>query len=217
MTQPWERQPKESNKSWLWFRIYRDLLHNRTHQQVIDYIQQYNTNIEKHQQNGSEQEVTRNFQYGFEKLPEPSIKNLQNLSSIHKWRKRTDAYDNYIDQQEIKAREQAYIDEEKEYLKLMHDTREALQQNIQQITKDNQSRATSKSHALKSASQSLDTLYKDLRLAHGKSTENKDTNINADLNQEVRLDADVDFKHQLIDKKFHEQELDYLKQLINKD
>lgn len=221
MTQPYERQPKESNTSWLWFRIYRDLLHNRTHKKVIQYIQDYNNKLEEYQKTPQNKEhdtdTTRTFKYGFEKLPTPTHQNLRNLSSIHKWTKRVQAYDNHLDQQEREAREQAYIDEEREYLKLMHDTREALQQNIQQIQQDNKSRATSKSHALKSASKSLDTLYKDLRLAHGKSTENKDTNINADLNQDVRLDADVDFKHQLIDKEFHEQELNYLKQLINKD
>lgn len=222
MTKTYQKQPNESPKSWLWFRIYRDLLHERTFKNTIKYIQQYNQDLQTYQKQnktGTKQEVTRNFPYGYEKLPEPGIKNLQNLSSIHKWRKRVTDYDNHLDQVQREQREQQYIEEEKKYLQLMQDSRKATQQYIDALNEDVAPRikTTSKLHALKSASQTVDTLYKDLRLAHGKSTENNSTNINADITGELKQDTRISFNEQLTDKDFHKKELDFLKQLIQKE
>ena len=222
MTEPYERQPKEGDKAWLWFRIYRDLLHNRSQQEVIDYTQDYNKRLQQYleqQKMGQSRDVFGTFPYGLKKLPEPTPKNLRNLSSIHHWKKRAHAYDKYLDQQQREAREQEFIEEEKKYLQLMGDTLSATQQYITVLNEDvdPRIRTTSKLHAIRSASQSIDTLYKDLRLAYGKSTENKDTNINADVSQEVSVPGGVDINHQLTSKEFHKDELDYLRQLMKKE
>lgn len=219
MTKTYEKQTNESPKSWLWFRIYRDLLHQRTFKNVIKYIQQYNQDLQTHKQKKTKQDKNYQFIYGYEELPIPTISNLQNLSKIHKWKKRVTDYDNHLDQVQREQREQQYIEEEKKYLQLMQDSRKATQQYINALNEDvnPRIRTTSKLHALKSASQTVDTLYKDLRLAHGKSTENNSTNINADITGEVKQETRIDFNDQLTNKEFHKNELNFLKQLIQKE
>ena len=220
MTKPYERQPRESDKSWLWFRIYRDLLHERTYKKVIQYIETYNQNIEQLQKNMTSTDLNRPFPYGKKKLPVPSISNLKNLSSIHKWRKRVNAYDNHLDEKQREQREQEFLQEEQEYLQAMKEIRQATFTHVEalQNNDDPNIKTTSKLHALKSASQSIDTTYKDLRLAHGRSTENRSTDlnadVNADVNAEVNQEVKIDFNLQLTDKKFHENERKYLEELL---
>ena len=217
MTKPWERQPRESDTSWLWFRIYRDLLHERSPRKVIEYIQNYNKDL-KHHKNKKEKKGNKGkFRYGMKELPQPELKNIQNLSSIHNWRKRVTAYDNYLDEKQREQREQEFLEEELEYLRAMKEIRQATFTHVEALNNndDPNIRTTSKLHALKSASQSIDTTYKDLRLAHGRSTENRSTDLNAEVTQEVTEQVNVDFNAQLTDKKFHDVERKYLEDLLN--
>jgi hypothetical protein len=207
MTQPWERQPNEYHKSWLWFKIYRDLLHERSFRKVIQYIEEYNKNITKTHPNPTN--------INEKPYPQPNIDNLKNLSRIHKWRDRVTAYDNYLDQQQRQHREQEFIDEENEYLKAIQAVRNEIQNQVMQINNNEKITPTSKLHALKSASQALDTNYKDLRLAHGRSTENRSTDLNAEVQQDIKQEQkiNIDIEATLQDKKFHKDELKYLEEL----
>ena len=150
-------------------------------------------------------------------LPQPELKNIQNLSSIHKWKQRVREYDNHLDQQQREQREQEFLEEELEYLRAMKEIRQATLKHVDILNnKDDPTvRTTSKLHALKSAGQTIDTTYKDLRLAHGRSTENRSTDLNAEVTQEVTEQVNVDFKVQLTDKKFHESEREYLRELLD--
>ena len=125
MTKPYERQARESDTSWLWFRIYRDLLHERTFKKVIEYIETYNKDLQQLQPNSTPTDLNRTFPYGKKKLPVPKNQNLRNLSSIHKWRKRVNAYDNHLDEKQREQREQEYLKEEQEYLQAMKEIRKA--------------------------------------------------------------------------------------------
>ena len=217
MTKPYERQPRESDTSWLWFRIYRDLLHERSPKKVVQYIQQYNKDLTTLKNNKEKKGKTRSFPYGMKELPQPELKNIQNLSSIHKWKQRVREYDNHLDQQQREQREQEFLEEELEYLRAMKQIRQATFKHVDILNnKDDPTvRTTSKLHALKSAGQTIDTTYKDLRLAHGRSTENRSTDLNAEVTQEVTEQVNVDFKVQLTDKKFHESEREYLRELLD--
>ena len=220
MTKPYERQPNESDTSWLWFRIYRDLLHERSPKKVIEYIETYNKDIEQLQEKRAEQGINRTFPYGRKKLRVPKVKNLRNLAGIHNWKQRVTAYDNHLDEKQREQREQEFLQEEQEYLKAMKEIRQATFTHVEALhnNDDPNLRTTSKLHALKSAGQAIDTTYKDLRLAHGRSTENRSTDlnadVNADVNAEVTSNVQVDFNLQLTDKKFHEQERKYLEELL---
>jgi hypothetical protein len=211
MTKPWEKQENEYPKSWLWFKIYRDLLHERTFKKVIQYIEEYNQNLK----NMKPSKETMKFPYGFNQLPKPELGNLYNLSSIHNWKQRVHAYDNYLDQQQRQHREQEFIEEENEYLQTIQSVRNEIKNQVIQINNNEKITPTSKLHALKSASQALDTSYKDLRLAHGRSTENRSTDLNAEVQQDIKQEQkiNIDIEATLQDKKFHKDELKYLEEL----
>jgi hypothetical protein len=120
-----------------------------------------------------------------------------------------------LDQQQRQHREQEFIDEENEYLKAIQAVRNEIQNQVMQINNNEKITPTSKLHALKSASQALDTNYKDLRLAHGRSTENRSTDLNAEVQQDIKQEQkiNIDIEATLQDKNFHKDELKYLKEL----
>lgn len=195
----WLRHEGESGKAYLWFTIYRDMGYNRTLQNVVNKCKE----LHKHDKS----------------IPTPTLDNVKNLSSIHDWVKRSIAFDNYTDEQARLHKEQHYKLEEQLYLDTMTKLRISLHSTIEELKLDEKARPTSKAHALKSISQALDTTFKDLRLASGKSTENTSNNVTAELeaNTTNELTADINIHKILTDDTFLKQELEFMNKLIQED
>jgi hypothetical protein len=207
-TKPWLRQPKETGRAYKWYTYYRDMGPERTLQKTLHAIL---NDINKKQNTDTTPTEKRRIL--------PNMSNLKNLSSIHKWVKRSIAYDNWCDEQRLLAKEAMYIEEEQKYIETMQDLREGISELILELQNDEKSRETSKAHAYKSVSQAMDTTLKDLRLITGKSTENSATNVTAEVDQTNTIDGkiDVDVHQTLTDNKFHDTELEFMKELIKKE
>lgn len=204
----WQRRKGESSKAYKWFTIYRDMGYNRSIPKVITKCEQINKKTRR------KWEESRGEKGLSEKLiPLPTCKNLYHLSSIHGWVKRCIAFDNYMDERLRLQKEQHYYREEQLYLDVMQRIRERIGQILYDLEFDEKAHATSKAHAMKSLSQSLDTTFKDLRLASGKSTENNSSNVTAEVEASADVRADVNVKETLTDKTFMKKELEFMKEL----
>lgn len=212
-TQPWLRQPNETSRSYNWFTYYRNLGPERTLKKALKAIlEDTNTPTNKEQTRNNQRKNKKN-------RTTPNIHNLQNLSSIHSWVKRSLAYDNWRDEQRLLAKEEMYIQEEQKYIETMKDLREGISELIRELQLDEKAKETSKAHAYKSVSQAMDTTLKDLRLITGKSTENSATNVTAEVDQTNTIEGkvEVDVHQTLTDTNFHSKELEFMKELIKKD
>ena len=178
----WERQKGERSEGFEYFRIYRNLGPIRTLQKVIDHLtekelQQDETNCNNHE----------NI------VPVPTLNKLKVLSSRWHWTKRCRAWDNYQDKLEIQVKNEAYKQTEQELLEIADDFKRIIKENIKEIPYDDEAHETSRSHAIKSASDAFDKTVKNIRLLYGKSTEIKDEKVDAN----VGVEADTNIHHDL--------------------
>lgn len=200
MTEAWERQKNESSKSYAWFQVYRDLGPNRTFEKTIEKI--------KFEHSETKRNKIENI------IPIPTLSALKNQSTRWQWRNRTRKWDNYQDKKLQLAYDEAYNQERDSLINIGSRLEKVILQNLLELESDKDCKPTSKSHAIQSASNAFDKVTKNVRLLYGKSTEIKDSNIEADVGAEV--DANVNNVNvDLTSDEFFEREINYMKELID--
>lgn len=182
MTDLWERQKGERSEGFEYFRIYRNIGPNRTLQKVIDYLSENEL-----------QQNTTNCNTCEKIVPIPTLSKLQSLSARWHWVKRSRAWDNYQDQLEIEANNEAYKKSSERLIKLADDITDFLENNVADLPYDEEAKETSKAHAIKSVADAFDKTVKNIRLLYGKSTEIKDEKVDAN----VGVEADANIHHDL--------------------
>lgn len=204
MTKPWERQKGESSKSFAWFEVYLDLGANRKLPKVIEKIESMTK--KDRESNDSAENI----------IPIPTYDQLQNQSKRWHWTKRTRAYDNYLSNLRRQQKEEAYLQSEDRLIKIGEDLATAVEEVVEDLryTSADESKATSVAHAVSSASKAYDNAVKNIRLLYGRSTENKETNAEVNLGAEVDTNQRVEVD--LTSDSFMENELEYMKKLMDK-
>lgn len=204
MTKPWERQKGESSKSFAWFEVYLDLGPNRKLKNVIEKIESMSNN------EGKKMDSDENF------IPIPTYKQVENQSYRWHWSKRARAYDNYLSNLRRQQKEEAYLQSEDRLIKIGEDLATAVEEVVEDLryTSADESKATSVAHAVSSASKAYDNAVKNIRLLYGRSTENKETNAEVNLGAEVDTNQRVEVD--LTSDSFMENELEYMKKLMDK-
>lgn len=204
MTKPWERQKGESSKSFAWFEIYLDLGASRKLPKVIEKIESMHLNVTK--SSDSIENV----------IPVPTLSQLKTQSHRWHWSKRAREYDNYLSGLRRQQKEEAYLQSEDRLIKIGEDLATAIEEVVQDLryTSTEESKATSIAHAVSSASKAYDNTVKNIRLLYGRSTENKETN--ADVNLGAEVDTNQRVEVDLTSDNFMENELEYMKKLVDK-
>lgn len=195
MTEAWERQKGESSKSFAWFKVYRDLKGARTFLKVIEEIQ-------KKIENGSFEEDI---------IELPTIVKLQNQSSRWHWKERCRRYDNYLDGLNRKQKEEAYLQLEEKMINTSEMLVDVVSDNLSELKYSN-SNDTSIAHAIASAGKALDSAVKNIRLLYGRSTENREEKVEANVDSEVRNNSEIKL---LSEDSFMKQELEFMKGLVD--
>lgn len=197
MTEPWERQKGESSKTFAWFKIYRDLQGARTLPKVINTIEQL---IAK--DSSKAKEITL-----------PSLTQLQNQSSRWNWKERCRNYDNYLDKLDREQKEDDYRELEARLINAGEEIVEAITRNIKDLKYDVDAKPTSKSHALASVGKAFDNTVKNVRLLYGRSTENREEKVDADINATANVHGVKEIK-ELRSDSFMEDELEFMRKLM---
>lgn len=209
MTKPWERQKNESSKSFAWFEIYLHLGANRKLKKIIEKVESINKKAlqgNDRKSNDSDENI----------IPTPTLSQLETQSFRWHWSKRARAYDNYLSNLRRQRKEEAYLQSEDRLIKIGEDLATAVEEVVEDLryTSADESKATSVAHALSSASKAYDNAVKNIRLLYGRSTENKETNAEVNLGAEVDTNqrVEVDFTSD----SFMENELEYMRKLMDK-
>ena len=204
MTKPWERQKGESSKSFAWFEIYLDLRANRKYRNIIEKIEAMNDNLIK--SDDSDEDL----------MPVPTLTQLQSQAQRWHWSKRAREYDNYLSKLRRQQKEEAYRQSEDRLIKIGEDLATAVEEVVEDLryTSTDESKATSVAHAVSSASKAYDNAVKNIRLLYDRSTENKETN--ADVNLGAEVDTNQRVEVDLTSDSFMENELEYMKKLVDK-
>lgn len=190
MTKEWERQKGESSKSFAWFKVYRNLGPIRTFPKVIEYLEN-----PKIVETGSKTVVTDK-----DIIPTPTLRQLTNLSIKWHWVKRCTAWDNYQDQQQQLQYNEAYNQTKDQLIDMGNDIMKTTENILDELNDDEESRPTSKAHAVKSLADSFEKTTKTVRLLYGKSTEIKDgkTDLKADVEANVKTDVELETSQNII-------------------
>lgn len=204
MTEPWERQKGESSKSFAWFEVYLNLGASRKLPKVIEKIESLT---------GDDRENTDSDE---NIIPLPTYDQLQNQSKRWHWTKRARRYDNYLSGLRRQQKEEAYLQSEDRLIKIGEDLATAVEEVVEDLrhASTDESKATSVAHAVSSASKAYDNAVKNIRLLYGRSTENKETNAEVNLGAEVDTNQRVEVD--LTSDSFMENELEYMKKLVDK-
>ena len=175
----WQRQKGESSKSFIWFKIYRNIGPTRTLKNTLKKMEK---NMEK----------CGNIDENLEEIvPTPTFAQLTSQSSRWDWSERARAYDNYQDQLEIQAKNEAYKQTEKDLLEIANDFQKLIKKNVKELKQDTTSQTISKSHALKSVASAIDKTTKNIRLLHGKPTDIKDNKLEANIDADVEVTENI--------------------------
>lgn len=201
MNKAWERMKGESGKSFKWFTIYRDLGAKRSLKKVITEIEKLNKSKPIQSEDS------------FFPIPVPTHAQLKNQSRTWDWVERAGAYDNHMDELARKQKEEDYLAIESRLVGIGETILDNLERNLNDLKVDVDSKTTSISHALKSAADAYDKSVKDIRLLYGKSTEN--TNSKEEVSTE--LTASVDTVVDITSDDFMNNELKFMKELLNND
>ncbi|WP_413824157.1 hypothetical protein [Methanobrevibacter sp. UBA337] len=177
----WERQKGESSKSYAWFKEYRNLGAKRTFEKTIKKIQN---------------DINCNDSENI--IPTPTLGNLTNQSSRWHWKKRCRAWDNYQDQLESQANDEAYNETKEKLIGIGNKIMRATENSLEDLSYDDESRPTSKAHAVKSIADSFEKTTKTIRLLYGKSTEIKDSKVEADIGAEVDTKSHSEVSQEII-------------------
>lgn len=190
MTKEWERQKGESGKSFAWFKVYRNLGPLRSFPKVIDYIEN-----EKLKEKANENKVKNPIV-----IPVPKLSQLTNQSYKWQWVKRCTAWDNYQDQQQQLQYNEAYNQTKDQLIDMGNDIMKTTENILDELNDDEESRPTSKAHAVKSLADSFEKTTKTVRLLYGKSTEIKDgkTDLKADVEANVKNDVELKTSQNII-------------------
>lgn len=203
MVEIWGRQKGESGKSFKWFTVYRDLGSGRSFSKVITKIEEMvNEMTDDEGEDDNVQEI----------LPIPSMSQLENQSKRWHWVKRCRAWDNHLDQLRVKKREHDYLRLEDRMIDLGESILDKVEKNLDNVEFDFESKATSKSHAIKSAADAYDKAVKNIRLLYGMSTEN--TTGKSEVSMDIEADSKQEIKVDLLGEDFMKTELEFLSQLI---
>lgn len=190
MTKEWERQKGESGKSFAWFKVYRNLGPLRSFPKVIDYIENDKLK-EKTKENKAKNPIV---------IPVPTLSQLTNQSYKWQWVKRCTAWDNYQDQQQQLQYNEAYNQTKDQLINMGNDIMKTTENILDELNYDDESRPTSKAHAVKSLADSFEKTTKTVRLLYGKSTEIKDgkTDLKADVEAKVEKDTKLETSQNII-------------------
>lgn len=195
MTEAWERQKGESSKSFAWFKVYRDLQGARTFEKVIKEINK----------------MSQNDSFEGEIIELPDMGRLKKQSSRWHWKERCRKYDNYLDGLNRKQKEEAYMQLEEKMINTSEMLVDVVSDNLSELKYSN-SNDTSIAHAIASAGKALDSAVKNIRLLYGRSTENREEKVEANVDSEVRNNSEIKL---LSDDSFMKQELEFMKGLVD--
>lgn len=195
MTEAWERQKGESSKSFAWFKVYRDLKGARTFPKVIEEIK----------------EMIANESFEGDVIELPTLSKLHIQSSRWHWKERCRKYDNYLDGLNRKQKEEAYLQLEEKMINTSEMLVDVVSDNLSELKYSN-SNDTSIAHAIASAGKALDSAVKNIRLLYGRSTENREEKVEANVDSEVRNNSEIKL---LSDDSFMKQELEFMKGLVD--
>ena len=195
MTEAWERQKGESSKSFAWFKVYRDLQGARTFEKVIEEINK----------------MIQNDSFEEEIIELPDIGKLKNQSRRWHWKERCRKYDNYLDGLNRKQKEEAYLQLEEKMINTSEMLVDVVSDNLSELKYSN-SNDTSIAHAIASAGKALDSAVKNIRLLYGRSTENREEKVEANVDSEVRNNSEIKL---LSEDSFMKQELEFMKELVD--
>lgn len=201
MTEMWERQKGESSKSFAWFKTFRDLEGERKLQKVIDKIQE---NINKSQEKSNSEENL---------IPLPTLTSLQKQSSRWHWTKRCRRYDNYLDERDRKDKEEAYLEKEGRLIGLGDRLIDVIEKNVDDLGDDYESKSTAIGNSLKSVAIAYDNVVKNIRLLHGRSTENKESKVEGSLDVEADVKGDLTQSQEIL---MQPEFVDLTKKLLDK-
>lgn len=208
MVELWERQKGESSKTFAWFKVYRDLQGARTLKKALNRIKQLSEKNNKSSQNFSND---KKIKFDGE-MPVPNMNQLKKQSTNWNWKERCRAYDNYLDRLDREQKEEDYKQLEASMISAGEELVKTIAKNIKDLKYDD-AKTTTISHALASAGKAFDSSVKNLRLLYGRSTENREEKVDADVNATANVHGVKEIK-ELRSDSFMEDELEFMRKLM---
>lgn len=215
-TKPWERQHRESTKSFTYYLIFQELPDvidgkSKTYQHVIDFINNEQL-LEKWNFDKRKQKVLKDL---CKSTPTPTYQQLINYASKWKWQERYRQYQNYklelkqqqLNEANIRLSEKAIYGSESSI-----ETCNKVILLISQALSTGEISPNQAASALRNLSDSKSTDIKTSRLITGHSTENNSTQ--AEVNAEVKAEVDETLEVKVTDNEFMKQELEFMNELL---
>ena len=165
--QSWERQKGESAKAYYRFKIFLELPPDK--RTLENALQEIN----KNQQNtGNNKEV--------------SLSSIKTMSTKWAWMERAALYDSNLILKEMEENDNEFRKTNKDFKNVFKETLGLADDLLQQLVNNvNDNALSTRINMLNTLMNVLDSLYKNYRLAHGRSTRISETTVDADVNANV--------------------------------